>query len=93
MAKGEGRCIGKNFHFQVQRMTKSSRETKSILLPTKKKVDDMMKEEGKWSEHEQAQFQSGVIKHGWGSWSLISGIVKSRTNKQVKSYAQKFQKR
>jgi len=74
---------------------KLSRETKSILLPfkTKKKVDDMMKEEGTWSNHEQAQFQSGVIKHGWGSWSLISGIVKSRTNKQVKSYAQKFQKR
>ena len=88
MTKG-GRCIGKNLQFQRQRMTKS----KSILLPTKKKVDDMMKEEGKWSKHEQAQFQSGVIKHGWGSWRLISGVVKSRTNKQVKSYAQKFQKR
>jgi len=78
---------------QFQRTTKLSRETKSILLPSERKIDDMMKEEGKWSEHEQAQFQAGVIKHGWGSWRLISGIVKSRTNKQVKSYAQKFQKR
>jgi len=72
---------------------KLSRETKSILIPTERKLDDMMKEEGTWSKHEQAQFQSGVIKHGWGSWRSISSVVKSRTNKQVKSYAQKFQKR
>ena len=78
---------------QFQKIMKLSRETKSILLPSERKIDDMMKEEGKWSEHEQAQFQSGVIKHGWGRWRLISGVVKSRTNKQVKSYAQKFQKR
>jgi len=88
MTKGNGYHRSND---QFQKIMKLSRETKRILLPSV--IDDMMKEEGKWSEHEQAQFQSGVIKHGWGSWSLISGIVKSRTNKQVKSYAQKFQKR
>ena len=93
MTKGNGYHRSND---QFQKIMKLSRETKSILLPSERKIDDMMdmmKEEGKWSKHEQAQFQSGVIKHGWGSWSLISGIVKSRTNIQVKSYAQKFQKR
>ena len=88
MTKGNGYHRSND---QFQKIMKLSRETKSILLPPT--IDDMMKEEGKWSNHEQAQFQSGVIKHGWGSWSLISSIVKSRTNIQVKSYAQKFQKR
>ena len=90
MTKGNGYHRSND---QFQKIMKLSRETKSILLPTMKKVDDMTKEEGKWSKHEQAQFQSGVIKHGWGSWRLISAVVKSRTNIQVKSYAQKFQKR
>ena len=89
MTKGNGYHRSND---QFQKIMKLSRETKSILQ-TKKKMDDMLREEGKWSEHEQAQFQSGVIKHGWGRWRLISGVVKSRTNKQVKSYAQKFQKR
>jgi len=78
---------------QFQKIMKLSRETKIILSTENKTIGDMGIEEGKWSKHEQAQFQSGVIKHGWGSWRLISGVVKSRTNKQVKSYAQKFQKR
>ena len=90
MTKGNGYHRSND---QFQKIMKLSRETKSILIPTKKKIDDMMKEEGTWSKHEQAQFQSGVIKHGWGSWRLISAVVKSRTNIQVKSYAQKFQKR
>lgn len=87
MTKGNGYHRSND---QFQKIMKLSRETKSILLPS---VIDAGKEEGKWSQHEQTQFQSGVIKHGWGSWRLISGVVKSRTNKQVKSYAQKFQKR
>ena len=86
MTKGNGYHRSND---QFQKIMKLSRETKSILLSNK----DMMKEEGTWSKHEQAQFQSGVIKHGWGSWRLICSVVKSRTNKQVKSYAQKFQKR
>ena len=90
MAKGNG-YHRSNEQFQKIMKLSRDRETKRILLPSV--IDDTMKEEGKWSMHEQAQFQSGVIKHGWGSWRLISGIVKSRTNKQVKSYAQKFQKR
>ena len=88
MAKGNGYHRSND---QFQKIMKLSRDTKSILLS--EKIDDTGKEEGKWSNHEQAQFQSGVIKYGWGSWRLISGIVKSRTNIQVKSYAQKFQKR
>lgn len=87
MTKGNGYHRSND---SFQKIMKLSRETKSILLPS---VIDAGKEEGTWSKHEQAQFQSGVIKYGWGSWSLISGIVKSRTNIQVKSYAQKFQKR
>ena len=53
----------------------------------------MVKGSGQWTEQEDAQFQRGVVLHGWGSWNTISKeVVKSRTVTQVKSKAQKFMK-
>ena len=53
----------------------------------------MTKGSGQWTKHEEAQFQRGIVLHGWGSWYTISKeVVKSRTVTQVKSKAQKFMK-
>eukprot|EP00584_Thalassiosira_punctigera_P011344 CAMPEP_0172563264 /NCGR_PEP_ID=MMETSP1067-20121228/100142_1 /TAXON_ID=265564 ORGANISM="Thalassiosira punctigera, Strain Tpunct2005C2" /NCGR_SAMPLE_ID=MMETSP1067 /ASSEMBLY_ACC=CAM_ASM_000444 /LENGTH=866 /DNA_ID=CAMNT_0013353677 /DNA_START=265 /DNA_END=2865 /DNA_ORIENTATION=+ len=47
---------------------------------------------GAWTFTEQEQFKDGCIIYGWGNWSCIESCVPTRTNAQVKSHAQKFQK-
>mmetsp|Transcript_28967 Transcript_28967/g.61212 ORF Transcript_28967/g.61212 Transcript_28967/m.61212 type:complete len:668 (-) Transcript_28967:200-2203(-) len=47
---------------------------------------------GAWTPLEQEQFKTGLLMHGWGNWAVIEGCIPTRTNSQVKSHAQKFQK-
>ena len=47
---------------------------------------------GKWTDAECAQFEKGIIIHGWGKWIQVGQLVKTRSITQIKSHAQKFQK-
>ena len=48
--------------------------------------------DGTWSISECTLFSRGVILHGWGQWRKVESVVKSRSNVQCKSHAQKFRK-
>mmetsp|Transcript_5613 Transcript_5613/g.12174 ORF Transcript_5613/g.12174 Transcript_5613/m.12174 type:complete len:851 (+) Transcript_5613:304-2856(+) len=47
---------------------------------------------GPWTSEEHEQFKDGCILYGWGDWRGIASCISTRTNAQVKSHAQKFQK-
>jgi len=47
---------------------------------------------GPWTFTEQEQFKDACILYGWGNWTNIESCIPTRTNAQVKSHAQKFQK-
>ena len=47
---------------------------------------------GKWTDAECAQFEKGIILHGWGKWTQVGQLVNTRSSTQIKSHAQKFQK-
>jgi len=47
---------------------------------------------GPWTPEEHKQFKDGCILYGWGDWRGIASCMPTRTNAQVKSHAQKFQK-
>jgi len=42
-----------------------------------------------WKRHEEERFLRGLQMYGWGQWKRIQTIVETRTNKQIKSHAQK----
>ena len=46
---------------------------------------------GKWTDAECAQFEKGIIIHGWGKWIQVGQLVKTRSITRIKSHAQKFQ--
>jgi len=45
-----------------------------------------------WLQEEEERFLLGLRMYGWGQWKRIQPIVKTRTNKQIKSHAQKREK-
>ena len=45
-----------------------------------------------WLQEEEERFLLGLRLYGWGQWKRIQTIVQSRTNKQIKSHAQKREK-
>jgi hypothetical protein len=54
-------------------------------------LDDMVMATGYWDEIECAQFEAGVMTHGWGNWCAIArDFVPSRSGLQVKNYAYNF---
>jgi len=52
------------------------------------------KNKDKWTDHEQSQFNKGIIKHGWGNWKVMleENIITTRDRSQIKSHAQKMKK-
>ena len=42
-----------------------------------------------WLQEEEERFLLGIRLYGWGQWKRIQTIVQTRTNKQIKSHAQK----
>lgn len=42
-----------------------------------------------WLQEEEERFLLGIRLYGWGQWKRIQSIVQTRTNKQIKSHAQK----
>jgi len=42
-----------------------------------------------WKRDEEERFLKGLVLYGWGQWKRIQSIVETRTNKQIKSHAQK----
>ena len=42
-----------------------------------------------WLQEEEERFLLGLRLYGWGQWKRIQTIVQTRTNKQIKSHAQK----
>lgn len=42
-----------------------------------------------WKRDEEQRFLRGLEMYGWGQWKRIQTIVETRTNKQIKSHAQK----
>ena len=70
--------------------TKTTKKKKT----KKKNEEEQQFAEGAWSSDEHKKFESGVKLHGWGKWDEIStNVVKSRSRAQVKSHAQKIQKK
>lgn len=48
----------------------------------------MKKNKGSFSATEKAQFEAGVLAHGWGSWTKIAKeFVPTRTPAQLQSYS------
>mmetsp|Transcript_1734 Transcript_1734/g.3702 ORF Transcript_1734/g.3702 Transcript_1734/m.3702 type:complete len:1023 (+) Transcript_1734:363-3431(+) len=45
-----------------------------------------------WLQEEEERFLLGLRLYGWGQWKRIQTIVQTRTNKQIKSHAQKREK-
>ena len=45
-----------------------------------------------WLQEEEERFLLGLRLYGWGQWKRIQTIVKTRSNKQIKSHAQKREK-
>ncbi|KAL7499812.1 hypothetical protein ACHAWT_010238 [Skeletonema menzelii] len=45
-----------------------------------------------WLQEEEERFLLGLRMFGWGQWKRIQPIVKTRTNTQIKSHAQKREK-
>mmetsp|Transcript_25232 Transcript_25232/g.53571 ORF Transcript_25232/g.53571 Transcript_25232/m.53571 type:complete len:808 (-) Transcript_25232:138-2561(-) len=45
-----------------------------------------------WQQDEEERFLLGLQLYGWGQWKRIQTVVKTRTNKQIKSHAQKREK-
>jgi SHAQKYF class myb-like DNA-binding protein len=42
-----------------------------------------------WLREEEDRFLQGLNLYGWGNWKRIQAVVRTRTNKQIKSHAQK----
>ncbi|KAL7454634.1 hypothetical protein ACHAWC_006245, partial [Mediolabrus comicus] len=70
--------MSKNSAFTV---TKASPDTVANNAPS-----------GWWQQDEEERFLLGLRMYGWGQWKRIQPIVKTRTNKQIKSHAQKREK-
>ncbi|KAL7519181.1 hypothetical protein ACHAWX_003970 [Stephanocyclus meneghinianus] len=45
-----------------------------------------------WLQEEEERFLLGLRLYGWGQWKRIQTIVQTRSNKQIKSHAQKREK-
>ncbi|KAL9186986.1 hypothetical protein ACHAXT_010706 [Thalassiosira profunda] len=45
-----------------------------------------------WLHDEEERFLLGLRLYGWGQWKRIQTVVQTRTNKQIKSHAQKREK-
>lgn len=45
-----------------------------------------------WLQDEEERFLLGLRLYGWGQWKRIQSVVQTRTNKQIKSHAQKREK-
>lgn len=66
-------------------ITSPSSDSVSTGTSTEKMIN-----KGKWTEEEHQLFLQGMEKYGRGSWSYIaSELVKTRTQLQVRSHAQK----
>lgn len=45
-----------------------------------------------WLQEEEERFLLGLRLYGWGQWKRIQTVVQTRSNKQIKSHAQKREK-
>ena len=45
-----------------------------------------------WRHDEEERFLHGLRLYGWGSWRRIQSVVQTRSNRQIKSHAQKRMK-
>ena len=77
--------------FPIDELMKSScNETNEIA----KAIDTVSESTPKtrsnfWKRDEEQRFLTGLEMYGWGQWKRIQTIVETRTNKQIKSHAQK----
>ena len=55
----------------------------------KKNSDNFISNEGRWSEEEHEKFLEGIVIYGI-NWKRVKTLIETRTNRQVRSHAQKF---
>ena len=55
----------------------------------KRNSDNFISNEGRWSEEEHEKFLEGIVIYGI-NWKRVKTLIETRTNRQVRSHAQKF---
>ena len=72
---------------QVKFITKKSFNERTEFK--NKSSDNFISNEGRWSEEEHEKFLEGIVIYGI-NWKKVKTLIETRTNRQVRSHAQKF---